>query len=184
MPFEFKDTPLQGVKIIQLRLFKDDRGFFMETYKKSDFENAGINEEFIQDNHSFSSKGVLRGIHFQSEPHAQGKLVQVIKGTVWDVAVDLIPGSSTYGKWYSIELTEENGTMFYIPPGFGHAFLTLEENTHFLYKCTAEYNPQSDGGVRWNDPELAIAWPLEKGAEPIVSDKDQILPFFKDLINN
>lgn len=182
MPFDFKKTPLPGVKIIQPRVFKDERGFFMEIYKKSDFAAAGITVEFVQDNHSFSSKGVLRGIHCQSAPHAQGKLVRVIKGAVWDVAVDLVSGSATFGKWYGLELSEKNSTMFYIPPGFGHGFLTLEDDTHFLYKCTAEYNPESDGGIRWNDPDLAIEWPLEENMRPIVSDKDRILPLLKDLI--
>ena len=179
MPFEFKDTPIPDVVIIQPRKFGDDRGFFMETYKKSDFVEAGIDEEFCQDNHSFSCKGVLRGLHFQSAPHAQGKLVRVLSGAVWDVAVDLIPGSPTFGKHYGIELTGNNGTMFYIPPGFGHGFLTLEDNTHFLYKCTAEYAPDADGGVRWDDPELNIPWPLE--GEPLLSGKDSGLPLLKEL---
>ena len=180
MPFEFIKTPIKGVLVIQPRKFGDDRGFFMETYKKSDFVAAGISEEFCQDNHSFSSKGVLRGLHFQSAPHAQGKLVRVVKGAVWDVAVDLIPGSPTYGQHYGLELTEENGTMLYIPPGFGHGFITLEDNTHFLYKCTVEYAPESDGGVKWNDPDLAVKWPLVEGQVPMVSDKDAILPFLKN----
>ncbi len=179
MPFEFKTTPLPGVVVVQPRRFNDPRGFFMETYKKSDFVAAGISEEFCQDNHSFSCKGVLRGLHFQTSPHAQGKLVRVIKGAVWDVAVDLIPGSPTYGQHYGIELTEENGTMFYIPPGFGHGFLTLRDDTHFLYKCTAEYAPSADGGVKWDDPELNIPWPLD--GEALVSDKDAGLPYLKDL---
>jgi len=179
MPFNFKETTLPGVQIVQPRCFGDDRGFFMETYKKSDFVTAGIGENFQQDNHSFSSKGVLRGIHFQSAPYAQGKLVRVVKGAVWDVAVDLIKGSPTYGQSFGLELNEENNTMLYIPPGFGHGFVTLVDNTHFLYKCTAEYAPESDGGVIWNDPDLKIAWPIE-GIEPLVSDKDKILPFLKD----
>ncbi len=182
MPFEFKDTPLKGIKIIQPRVFNDTRGFFMESYKKSDFVKAGIGEEFVQDNHSFSSKGVLRGIHFQSSPHAQGKLVRVVKGAVWDVAVDLRPDSPTFGKYFGIELNEENNTMFYIPPGLGHAFLTLEDNTHFLYKCTAEYNPESDGGILWNDPDLAIEWPLKAGQVPEVSAKDLELQSFRKYI--
>ncbi len=181
MPFEFKQTPIPGVMIIQPEKFGDHRGFFMETYKKSDFISAGIKEDFEQDNHSFSSKGVLRGLHFQTAPHAQGKLVRVVKGAVWDVAVDLIPGSPTFGQHFGLELTEENNTMLYIPPGFGHGFLTLEDNTHFLYKCTAEYAPASDGGVKWNDPDLAVQWPLEPEQEPLVSDKDAILPFLKEL---
>ena len=179
MPFEFKETTLPGVVIVQPRRFDDPRGFFMETYKKSDFVAAGIDEEFCQDNHSFSCKGVLRGLHFQSSPHAQGKLVRVIKGAVWDVAVDLIPGSATYGQYYGIELTEENGTMFYIPPGFGHGFLTLRDDTHFLYKCTAEYAPAADGGVKWDDPDLNVPWPLD--SEALVSEKDAKLPYLKDL---
>lgn len=180
MPFQFKETPLIGVKIIQPRKFGDPRGFFMETYKKSDFVSEGINEEFCQDNHSSSSKGVLRGIHFQSAPHAQGKLVRVIRGAVWDVAVDLIVGSPTYGQSFGLKLSEENNTMLYIPPGFGHGFLTLKDNTHFLYKCTAEYAPESDGGVIWNDRDLNIAWPLG-GLEPLVSEKDKVLALLKDL---
>jgi len=181
MPFEFTGTPIAGVQIIQPRKFGDDRGFFMETYKKSDFVNAGISEEFCQDNHSFSAKGVLRGLHFQRDPHAQGKLVRVIKGAVWDVAVDQRPGSKTYGRWFGIELTEENGTMFYIPPGLAHGFLTLKDHTHFLYKCTEEYAPDADGGVRWDDPDLAVRWPLDPGQEPLVSEKDKGLPYLKDL---
>ncbi|MBB6480758.1 dTDP-4-dehydrorhamnose 3,5-epimerase [Spirochaeta isovalerica] len=182
MPFEFKETPIPGVLIIQPKKFGDDRGFFMETYKKSDFDKAGIHESFAQDNHSFSSRGVLRGIHFQSAPHAQGKLVRVVKGAVWDVAVDLIEGSPTFGKHFGIELTEENGTMLYIPPGFGHGFLTLKDNTHFLYKCTEEYAPESDGGVIWNDRELNIHWPLEGVIDfPLISGKDASLPELETL---
>jgi len=181
MPFEFKETPLSGVKIVQPRLFGDSRGFFMETYKHSEFASSGINELFVQDNHSYSSKGVLRGIHFQSAPHGQGKLVRVIKGAVWDVAVDLIEGSPTYGQSFGMELNEENNTMLYIPPGFGHGFLTLVDNTHFLYKCTAEYAPESDGGIIWSDPDLNIPWPADGIEKPLISDKDKILPLLKDL---
>ncbi len=178
MPFDFRSTHLNGVLIIQPCMFKDDRGFFMESYRKSDFVKAGIVEEFVQDNHSFSSKGVLRGIHFQDSPHAQGKLVRVVKGAVWDVAVDLDHESKTFGKWFGIELTEDNKTMLYIPPGFGHGFLTLEDNTHFLYKCTAEYAPESDGGIWWDDSDLAVPWPLKAGQGPEVSAKDlKLQPF-------
>ncbi len=182
MSFEFRDTILEGVKIIQPQIFGDERGFFMETYKKSEFIFAGISEDFSQDNHSFSSKGVLRGIHFQSEPHAQGKLIRIITGAVWDVAVDLRQGSSSYGKWFGIELNEENRTMLYIPPGFGHGFITLKDNTHFLYKCSAEYEPASDGGVRWDDTDLAIKWPLNSEQKPLISEKDEKLPYLKNLI--
>ena len=181
MPFEFKNTSIEGVVIVQPRVFKDPRGFFMETFKKSDFVKAGINEDFVQDNHSFSARGVLRGLHFQSAPHAQGKLVRIVKGSVWDVAVDIRPESPTYKKWYGITLSEENNTMFYIPPGLAHGFLTLEDNTHFLYKCTTEYVPESDGGVKWDDPELNVGWPIESDMEVSVSDKDAALPLLKDL---
>ena len=181
MPFEFKETPIKDLLIIEPRSFADGRGFFMETYKASDFEAAGIAESFVQDNHSLSSKGVLRGLHFQTAPHAQGKLVRVVSGAVWDVGVDLRPGSATYKQWFGEELTAENNRMLYIPPGFAHGFLTLEDNTHFLYKCTAEYAPEADGGIRWDDPDVAVDWPLEPGQIPDVSEKDAILPYLKDL---
>jgi len=182
MPFKFTNTSLPGVTIIQPRLFKDPRGFFMETYKQSDFVKAGINENFIQDNHSYSSKGVLRGLHFQTAPYAQGKLVRVIKGSVWDVAVDINPGSPTYKKWFGLELNEDNKTMLYIPPGYAHGFLTLKEDTHLVYKCTAEYSPETDGGILWSDPELNISWPVSKKDEVLVSGKDEELPLLKELI--
>ncbi len=186
MPFEFKPTPLSGLQVIQPRLFRDERGFFKETYKKSEFFANGISEEFHQDNHSFSSLGTLRGLHFQTKEYAQGKLVQVIKGAVWDVAVDLRVDSPTFKEWYGIELTEENNTMVYLPPGFGHGFLTLAEETHFLYKCTAEYNFEADGGVLYNDPDLGIDWPFEllgisseQGVK--LSEKDRKLPRLKEI---
>ena len=181
MPFDFKETSLPGVVIVKPKLFGDSRGFFMETYKKSDFISAGITDEFCQDNHSFSSKGVLRGIHFQSAPFAQGKLVRVIKGAVWDVAIDLIKGSPTFGQSFGMELSEDSNTMLYVPPGYGHGFITLKDNTHFLYKCTAEYSPESDGGIVWNDPDLNISWPMIDGEQPLVSEKDKVLPQLKDL---
>ena len=181
MPFEFSKTKLGGVVVIEPRAFADERGFFMETYKESDFIGAGINERFVQDNHSLSSRGVLRGLHFQTSPHAQGKLVRVISGSVWDVAVDLRPGSPTYMEWFGLELSSENRKMVYIPPGFAHGFLTLEDNTHFLYKCTAEYAPEADGGIRWNDPDIAVEWPLDAGLEPDVSEKDALLPHYREL---
>ena len=173
MPFKFDDIFLKGVKIICPKVFSDSRGFFMESYKKSDFEKIGILENFIQDNHSCSDRGVLRGIHFQNEPHAQGKLVRVVRGSVWDVAVDLRNNSTTYGKYFGIELTEKNHTMFYIPPGFGHGFLTLEDNTHFLYKCTEEYAPEFDSGIKWDDPFLNIEWPITEDMNVCISDKDK-----------
>lgn len=179
MPFSFKETPIKDLLIIEPRVFQDGRGFFMETFKESDFIKAGIKENFVQDNHSFSSRGVLRGLHFQNEPSAQGKLVRVVKGAVWDVAVDLRPNSDTFGEWYGIELTEQNSKMFYVPPGFAHGFVTLEDNTHFLYKCTNEYDPKTDSGIIWNDEDLAIKWPITKGLS--FSDKDLVLQSFKEL---
>lgn len=180
MPFEFHATGLAGLTRISPRCFSDDRGFFMETYKQSDFLAAGINATFVQDNHSFSQTGVLRGLHFQLDPKAQGKLIRVISGAVWDVAVDLRPSSTTHGEWEGFELTAENGDMLYIPPGFAHGFLTLADNTHFLYKCTQEYSPVHDAGIRWDDPDLAIDWPL-RGQVPVVSYKDQKLPLLKEF---
>lgn len=181
MPFNFIETPINDLMIIEPRVFSDDRGFFMETYKSSDFNAAGITENFVQDNHSLSSQGVLRGLHFQSAPHAQGKLVRVVSGAVWDVAVDLRESSATYKQWYGVEITAENSHMVYIPPGLAHGFLTLADNTHFLYKCTEEYNPETDGGIRWDDPDIAVEWPLEPGQKPYVSEKDAILHFLKDI---
>ncbi len=180
MPFKFEKTPIEGLVIIQPRQFEDDRGYFQETYKKSDFVAHGIHDEFMQDNHSFSSQGTLRGLHFQTGQWSQGKLVRVVKGAVWDVAVDLRPHSPTFKQHYGIELTEQNGTLFYVPPGFAHGFLTLTDNTHFLYKCTAEYHPEADGGVRYNDEELAISWPAIKSKIQL-SPKDLQLPYLRDL---
>lgn len=155
------ETGIEGLVVIQPTVFGDERGFFMESYSRKDFAEIGIETEFVQDNHSKSRKGVLRGLHFQTEM-AQGKLVRVTAGSVYDVAVDLRKGSPTFGKWYGIELSATNKTQFYIPPGFAHGFLTLEDDTEFLYKCTDYYAPQYDSGVLWNDPEIGIEWNLEK----------------------
>lgn len=179
MPASFEPGPLAGLLIIRPRIFNDERGYFFESYKQSEYEQAGLTGQFVQDNHSQSSKGVLRGLHFQNEPYAQGKLVRVIAGSVWDVAVDLRPESPTFKQWHGLVLSAENRIQFYIPPGFAHGFLTLEDKTEFVYKCTAEYNKDSEGGYRWNDPSLAIAWP-DIGMEALVSSKDDILPFFGD----
>lgn len=173
MPFSFKDTPLSGLLVVEPRVFPDPRGFFMETFKASEFAAAGVPGPFVQDNHSRSSKGVLRGLHFQRAPHAQGKLVRATRGAIWDVAVDLRPGSASYGKWYGLELSEENHLLFWIPEGFAHGFVALRDGSELQYKCTAEYDAASDGGVRWDDPELAIAWPIRDVA---VSPKDAALP--------
>ncbi len=174
MPFLFKQLSLKGLIQIDFKRFDDDRGSFFETFKASDFAGAGISEIFMQDNHSISSKGVLRGLHFQRAPHAQGKLVRVIRGSAWDVAVDMRPESTTFRKWEALELSSSNSSMLYIPPGFAHGFLSLCEGTELVYKCTAEYHASSDGGIRWDDPALGIEWPTR---DVILSRKDAELPF-------
>ncbi|MBQ8796834.1 MAG: dTDP-4-dehydrorhamnose 3,5-epimerase [Oscillospiraceae bacterium] len=152
------ECPIKGLYIIEPQVFGDARGYFMETYSQRDMENAGLNMVFVQDNQSMSVKGVLRGLHFQKQ-HPQGKLVRVIKGRVFDVAVDLRAGSETYGKWYGVELTEENKKQFYISEGFAHGFLVLSETAEFCYKCTDFYHPGDEGGLPWNDPAIGIDWP-------------------------
>ena len=179
MPFEFVKTSIPGVILVKPRVFGDERGFFMETYKKSDFEKAGIDTDFVQDNHSKSVRGVLRGLHYQLEPKAQGKLVRCIRGKIFDVAVDIRRGSPTFGKWIGVELSEENKLMLWIPEGFAHGFLTLSEEAEIVYKVSgAEYSPEHDRNIRWNDPDIGIRWPLE--GEPILSEKDRIAPLLKD----
>lgn len=182
MPFKFIKTEIPGMLIVEPRAFPDGRGYFMESWKYSEFHQNGIEEEFLQDNHSVSSLGVLRGIHFQKSPCSQGKLVRVVKGAVWDVGVDLRDGSASFGQWFGTELSETNHKMLYLPPGFGHGFLTLQDNTHFLYKCTQEYAPEYDAGIRWNDPDLSVNWPIPPNVEVLISDKDKVLPFLKDVI--
>ena len=181
MPFNVEKTPVAGLLVIEPKRFGDERGFFMETYKQSDFASIGIPEVFLQDNHSCSAKGVLRGIHFQRAPFAQGKLVRVLRGKVWDIAVDLRKNSPDFGKWFGIELSEENAKMFYIPAGFGHGFLSLEDDTHFVYKCTNEYNAACDGGIKYDDPDMAIDWKLGE-ITPVISQKDRNLPSLKEAI--
>ncbi len=182
MPFTFESTRINGPLIIRPAVFSDERGFFVERFKASDFGFAGITDRFVQDNHSYSVHGVLRGLHFQSPPYAQGKLVSVIGGTVWDVAVDIRTGSETCGQWVGVTLDGKEGTMLYIPPGFAHGFLVLSPAVHFLYKCTAEYNREAESGIRWDDPELNIEWPLSKlEDEPKISEKDKNLPFLQGL---
>jgi dTDP-4-dehydrorhamnose 3,5-epimerase len=174
------ETPLKGLFIIEPKVWRDERGYFFESYNEQAFYNAGIDAKFVQDNQSFSQKGALRGLHGQVNPHAQGKLVRVIQGKVLDVAVDIRKDSSTYGQHFSAELSGENFSMFWVPPGFLHGFSTLEDNTIFCYKCTNLYNKDSEIGVIWNDEDLAIDWGL-KPEEAILSQKDLILPKFKDI---
>jgi dTDP-4-dehydrorhamnose 3,5-epimerase len=164
------ETAIPGVLIIEPRVFGDARGFFMETWNAAAFAAAGLDLAFVQDNHSRSQKGVLRGLHFQN-PGPQGKLVRVTQGAVFDVAVDLRASSPTFGKWVGVELSAANKRMFWVPEGFAHGFLTLEDDTDFLYKCTAPYAPQSEYTLAWDDPAVGIEWPVT-GLDPIVSDKD------------
>jgi dTDP-4-dehydrorhamnose 3,5-epimerase len=177
MPFEFIKTEIPSVLMVKPRVFRDERGFFMETFKHSDFVEAGIPEHFVQDNHSKSARGVLRGLHYQTDPKAQGKLVRCIGGGIFDVAVDIRRGSPFYAKWVGVELTEENGDMLYVPPGFAHGFLVLSDSAEIIYKCTEEYSPEDDRGIIWNDPDIGITWPFQG---PIVSAKDGALPLLKD----
>lgn len=163
------------------RRFPDDRGWFAEVYKESEFATAEIAGPFLQDNHSVSARGTLRGLHYQLPPHAQGKLVRVVRGRVWDVVVDIRRGSVTWGKWVGVELSAENGEMLWVPPGFAHGFVALEDDTHLTYKCTAEYHRDSERAIRWDDPDLAIAWPtLSGGAEYRLSEKDAAAPPLAD----
>lgn len=175
---EILETKIKDLLIIKPRVFEDARGYFFESYNKDVFTKHHIPVDFIQDNQSLSHRGVLRGLHFQSPPFAQGKLVRVITGAVLDVAVDIRKNSPTYGEHVTIELTEENKTMFYIPPGFAHGFATLRDNTIFSYKCTQTYHKESEGTVLWNDSDLKIDWQLEN---PLLSDKDMNGIIFKSF---
>ncbi len=177
------ETPIEGLYVIEPTVHGDSRGYFMETYNYNDMKEAGLDMVFVQDNQSKSIKGVLRGLHYQKK-HPQGKLVRVIKGRVFDVAVDIRKGSKTYGKWFGIELTEENKKQFYISPGFAHGFLVLSDEAEFCYKCTDFYHPEDECGIAWNDPTIAIAWPevagdkMENGMPLTLSEKDKSLPLF------
>jgi len=162
---------IEGIKVITPEVHGDSRGYFMETYQQKDFEAIGIDVTFVQDNQSASKKGVLRGLHFQKE-FPQDKLVRVIRGAVFDVCVDLRDGSETFGKWYGVELSEDNKKMFYIPKGFAHGFLVLSDYAEFTYKCSDFYHPNDEGGISYNDPEIGVEWPIEEGIELIMSDKD------------
>lgn len=179
MTFEFQKTEIEDVIYVIPQIFGDDRGFFSETYKKSVFVENGINDEFNQDNHSKSRKGVLRGLHYQMHPKAQAKLVRCVKGKILDVAVDIRKGSKTFGNWVSRELSEENKCMLYLPEGFAHGFVVLSDEAEFLYKCSNEYSPENDRGIRWNDPDINVNWGID--FEPQLSEKDKKQPFLKDV---
>ena len=178
--FNFNKTRIDGVYIIEPKVFGDERGYFIEIYNKKQFSEAGLNMTFVQDNESKSSKGVLRGLHFQKK-HSQGKLVRVTTGEVFDVAVDLRSGSSTYGQWEGVILSDENKKQFYIPKGFAHGFLVLSDEAVFNYKCTDFYAPEYDGGIMWNDTDINIKWPLDRIDNMILSEKDKVHPNVKDL---
>ena len=172
------ETKIKDMVIIEPKIHGDDRGYFMETYHKTAFSELGLNMEFVQDNQSSSSKGVLRGLHFQ-KTHAQGKLVRVISGEVFDVGVDLRDGSPTYGQWDGVVLSAENRRMLYVPEGFAHGFLVLSEKAEFFYKCTDFYHPEVESGIIYNDPNIGVEWPKVAGGV-VLSDKDKILPTLKE----
>jgi len=178
MPFSFIDYELSGLVLVEQKTFDDSRGYFKETYQYDAFAEHGIQDRFVQDNLSVSARDVLRGLHFQLPPKAQAKLVSAIKGTVLDVVVDLRRGSSTYRKWAAIELSAEKHQALYIPAGFAHGFLALENDTYVSYKASAPYSPEHERGIRWNDPDIGIVWPI---ASPEVSEKDAALPFIDEL---
>ena len=167
-----EECGIEGLKVVTPSVFGDPRGYFMETYQYLDFKEAGIDQVFVQDNQSSSVKGVLRGLHFQIR-YPQDKLVRVVRGEVFDVAVDLREGSATYGKWFGVVLSAENKKQFFIPKNFAHGFYVLSDTAEFCYKCSDYYHPNDEGGIAWNDPDLAIEWPLIPGTDPILSEKDR-----------
>lgn len=175
---EIIKTELEGLVIVKPRVFEDSRGHFFESFRSDEFIEAGFKLPFVQDNQSLSNKGIIRGMHFQKPPHAQDKLVRVIKGSVLDVVVDIRRSSPTYGKTFSAVLSEKNFTMLLIPKGFAHGFETLEDETIFTYKCTDYYHPESEGGIRWNSPGLNIPW---SASEPVLSEKDKLQPLFSEF---
>ncbi|ENX04266.1 dTDP-4-dehydrorhamnose 3,5-epimerase [Acinetobacter modestus] len=182
------ETKIQGLLIIEPTVFEDDRGWFMESFNQQKFEAALLDRnqpvpDFVQDNHSFSKKGVLRGLHYQIAPHAQGKLVRVVQGRAWDVAVDIREDSSTFGQWVGVELTEQNHKQFWIPAGFAHGFIALEDNTQFLYKTTDYYSKECERSIIWNDETLAIDWHVKTGLELKLTDKDRLALTFQQAHN-
>jgi len=179
MPFIFNKTTIEDVILIKPKVFDDERGFFLESYKKSEFAQNGIDVDFNQDNHSKSTKGVLRGLHYQMHPKAQAKLVRCTRGKIFDVAVDIRKNSKTFGKWIGFELSEENKHILYIPVGFAHGFVVLSDEAELLYKASSEFSLEHDRGIRWNDLEINIDWNID--VTPLISDKDTKQPFLKDL---
>ncbi len=180
MPFTFKPLEIPGVILVDARSFPDDRGFFLESYKESEFVKNGIGARFVQDNYSRSARGALRGLHYQKDPRAQAKLVMVVRGEIFDVAVDIRRGSPTYGRWVGETLSEKNHRFLYVPEGFAHGFCVLSEYADVTYKVTSEYSPEDDRGILWNDPDIGIDWPV---TEPTLSEKDSGQPALKDADN-
>ena len=180
MPFHFTPTDISGVIVIDPPVFPDDRGFFMESYKRSEFAAGGINETFVQCNQAKSARGILRGLHYQKNPKAQAKLVRALSGEIYDVAVDLRKGSSTYGKWTTVILSAENKKMLFVPVGFAHGFCVTSADAEMLYMTTEEYAPDLEAGVLWDDPDLAIEWPV---ANPVLSARDRAWPRLRDADN-
>ncbi len=179
MPFEFKRLEIEDVILVTPKVFGDNRGFFLESYKKSDFFANGITVDFNQDNHSKSTAHVLRGLHYQAKPYGQAKLVRCARGRIYDVAVDLRPESKTFGKYVKVELSEENKQMLYIPEGFGHGFVVLSDEAELLYKASGEYSPQHDRGVLWCDKDINIDWEID--FDPVLSEKDKVQPALKNI---
>ena len=180
--FNFIKTSIDGVLIVEPTAFGDSRGYFMETYQREEFRKGGITVDLVQDNQSMSTKGVLRGLHFQKQ-FSQSKLVRCIRGEVYDVAVDLRPGSETYGKWEGVLLSAENRRQFFIPKNFAHGFLVLSDEAEFVYKVDDFYHPNDEGGLMWNDPDIGVDWPIPEGMEIKLSDKDKLHPPFSELKN-
>lgn len=179
MPFEFIRLNIKDVQLIVPKVFKDERGFFLESFKESDFIENGITDDFRQDNHSKSTKGVLRGLHYQLQPKSQAKIIRCIKGKIFDVAVDIRKDSPTFSKWAGEILSEDNQHMLYIPEGFAHGFVVLSDTAEILYKASNEYSKEHDRGIRWNDPDININWGID--FEPVLSEKDKLQPFLKDV---
>ena len=181
MPFSFKKLNIPDVILIEAKAFPDDRGFFMESFKESEFIKNGIDTKFVQDNYSHSTKAALRGLHYQKDPKAQAKLVTAIKGEIFDVAVDIRKNSPTYGKWVGEILSEQNHHLLYIPEGFAHGFCVLSDEADVIYKVNNEYSPENDRGILWNDPDVNVKWPMEN---PLLSEKDEKQPLLKDADND
>lgn len=176
--FNFINTPIEGLYVIEPKVFEDDRGYFMETYNYEEFRQAGLDMMFVQDNQSKSKRGVLRGLHFQKK-HPQGKLVRVVSGEIFDVAVDIRKSSSTYGKWFGINLSSDNKKQMYIPVGFAHGFLVVSDEAEIVYKCNEIYHPEDEGGIIWNDSNVAVNWPIDSHWNILLSEKDKKLERLK-----